>query len=252
MGLLDGLEKDDSIQGESDNLGGSYTVDSGVYLTTIDMAYLSKSKGGALGLFIHFKLDTGDVIKQTLWVTSRDSKGNKPYFLNKNGNKSYLPGFNQASALSALTTGKEFAKLVTEEKQVLIYNHDAKKELPTKVDVLTELIDKQIKVGLIKQVVDKNIQNDSGVYVPSGETREENEIDKLFDAETNQTLIEKKGDTSADLMDKWKDKWEGVVKNKAKGAANTGSTPGAPVMPSKGTGITGQALETPTTQSLFS
>ena len=248
---MDGLKKDDSIQGASDSLGGVYTVDSGVYLSTIDMAYLDKSKGGALGLYLHLKLNTGAIIKNTLWVTSGDAKGNKPYYVTKKGDKAYLPGFNQAHALAGLTVGKEFSDLEPETKQVLVYNYDAKKDIPTKVDALTELIGKQIKVGLIKQIVDKNIQNDSGVYVPSGETREENEIDKLFNAETDQTIIEMKGDSAADLMPKWKDKWTGEVKNKAKGAAKTGAVAGTPVMTPMGGSGTATSSVPPATKSLF-
>jgi len=245
---LNQFKKDKDIQGASDNLGGgSFIKDSGIYKVIIDMAYLGKSQGGALGLHLHLKHEDANITKHTLWVTSGNAKGNKPYYVTKQGNKAYLPGFNMADTMCELVTGKEFGDLDTEEKAVLVYNFDAKKEIPTKVDVLTDLIGKQVKVGLIKQVVDKNIKNDNGVYVPSGETREENEIDKWFNIDTDQTLIELKGETTADLLPKWKEKWDGQVKMKAKGGAKTGAVAGAPVT-AAGASPTASA---PTTKPLF-
>jgi hypothetical protein len=251
MSLMDGLKKDDNIKGESDSLGGSFIKESGIYPVTVDMAYLDKSKAGALGLFLHFKCDDGTIIKHTLYVTSNDSKGNKPYYVTKRGDKAYLPGYNQANALSTLCASKELSECEEEDKKILIYNFDAKKEIPTFKSTLPDLMGQSVKVGLIKQVVDKNVKNDNGEWVASGETKEENEIDKFFDIKTDQTVIEVRGNSSADLMPKWLTKWKGVTKQKATGGGKTGAMPGAPVVASIG----GVASPTPKvstpTKSIF-
>ena len=54
-----------------------------------------------------------------------------------------------------------------------MYSKEAKAEVPTKVEMLVDLLGQAIIIGVIKQTVDKTVKNDAGVYVPNGETREE-------------------------------------------------------------------------------
>jgi len=64
------------------------------------------------------------------------------------------------------------------------------------------------------------------VYEPTGETRDENEIDKLFRAKDRMTTAEIRAQAeSATFIDTWDAKHSGTVKMKAKGASGT---PGAP------------------------
>ena len=174
------LTTDESIGEERDSVGTGGVLESGIYKATVTLAYLNKSAGGALGLVLNLKTDTGREIRQTLWMASGDAKGNKNFFEAKDGSRQYLPGFNHAQSLALLTIGKEISALETETKLVNVYNADAKAEMPTKVEVAVELLGQEILVGLIKQIVDKTEKNDKGAYIPTGETREENEIDKLF------------------------------------------------------------------------
>ena len=103
-----------------------------------------------------------------------------------------------------------------------MYDFDLKKEVPTKVQVLMELDGKPITLGVIKEVVDKNTKNDAGVYVPSGETREQNEIDKVFNTETGLTVAEILADVDeAVFKGQWAEKNTGKTRNKAKGGAAT-------------------------------
>lgn len=243
MSLLANLASNDEIADEIDSVGGSRTLESGLYPCTVTLAFLQKSQGGALGLNLHLDSD-GREIRQTLWVTSGDAKGNKNYYSDKKGDKKYLPGFNHANSLCLLTVGKEIAQLETEEKTVKLYNKDAGAEVPTKVDMLTDLIGQEVLVGLVKQTVDKTAKNDAGVYVPTGETREENEIDKLFRASDRKTTAEIRAQADeATFADTWAKKWDGVTKDKT--TKNTGSAAGAP----KGAGVA-QPSKKPTT-SLF-
>ena len=228
MSIFSTLKSDNDVKDDGDSLGmGSYVVESGLYQASVDLVYASVSAGGALGMNCVFKTKEGREIRQTFWVQSGDAKGNKSYYTDKDGVKHNLPGLNQANALCQLTVGKEAHELDDEEKVINVWNSEAKAEVPTKVRVATELLGKQITLGLVKQTVDKNIKDNNGKYVPSGETRDENEIDKLFHADSNLTITEiKAGETEAKFIHAWKKKNAGQTRMKAKGA-KAGTTPGA-------------------------
>ena len=228
MSLLSNLKSDDSITGERDSVGGGGVLDSALYTCKIILAYLTKSQGGAVGLVLNAKTDTGRDIRSTLWMTSGTAKGGTNYYTDKDGQKQYLPGFNIANSLSLLTIGKEIGDLDTETKVVPVYSYEAKAEIPTKVEMLVELLGQDILIGLIKQTVDKTVKNDAGTYVATGEVREENEIDKLFRARDRMTTAEIRAKAEeAAFATVWEAKHTGNVRNKAKGAA-AGGVAGAP------------------------
>jgi hypothetical protein len=230
MSLLANLTTDQSISAEKDSVGGgSYVLDSGIYNATVSLAYLNKSKSGALGMVLTLKTDTNREIRQTLWMTSGNDKGNKNYY-EKDGERNYLPGFNLANSLSILTTGKEISALDTETKVVNVYSPEAKAEVPTKVEVPMDLIGKSVVVGLIKQTVDKTRRNEStGTYEPTGETRDENEIDKLFHAESRMTTAEIRAKAeAASFVNTWDGKWSGKVRDKSKAGSATQGSAGMP------------------------
>ena len=244
MSLLASLSTDASIADEKDSVGSAGALDSGLYKAKVALAYITKSAGGAMGLVLNLKTDANREIRQTLWMTSGTAKGGKNYYEDKNGDKQYLPGFLHANSLSLLTVGKEIAALDTETKVVNVYSVEAKSEVPTKVEMLMDLIGQEVIVGLIKQTVDKTKKNDAGMYEPTGETRDENEIDKLFRAKDRMTTAEIRAQAeSASFIDTWDAKFTGTVKNKAKGAAGTAGAP-------KAAGAPAAAAKKPTT-SLF-
>ncbi len=238
MSIFGNLTNDDSIKAEGDSLGGGkFLAESGIYDGTIEMAYADKSSGGAHSVNLHIKTDDGTLIRVTEYVTSGTNKGGLNTYIDKNsGEKRYLPGYSKMDSMSKLAAGKDLTDLASEEKVVKRYDHDAKKEVPMKTNVLVDLIDKRITVGVIKQVVDKNVKNTStGAYEPTGETREENVIDKFFrerDGLTTAEIIA--GSTEAAFKVAWADKNAGVTRNLAKGASGTvgapasGATSGAP------------------------
>jgi hypothetical protein len=237
MSLLANMTADDTIANETDSQGGSFSIlPSGLYNANIEMAYLTTSKGGAIGLVLSLKTDTGANVKQTLWMSSGKAKGAKNYYVDKSGDKQYLPGFNHANSLAMLTLGKAIHQVDTEMKIVNIYDYDAKKEMPNSVEVPMDLLGQSILVGLIKQTVDKSALNDKGVYVPTGEVREENEIDKLFRSSDHMTTAEIRAKAEvATFCDTWSAKWTGVDRNKAKGVSGVSGSPAKPA-PSRATG----------------
>ena len=220
MSLLANLSTDSSIADEKDSIGSGGPVDSGLYNCTVAMAHIIKSQGGAMGLVLTLKTEADKEIRQTLWMTSGTAKGGTNYYIDKNGAKQYLPGFVQANALCLLTVGKEISAMDTETKVINLYSPEAKAEVPTKAEVLMDLLNQEITVGIIKQTVDKTVKNDAGVYVATGETRDENEVDKFFRTKDRMTTAEIRAQaTEAVFIDSWDKKWTGKVKDRTKGAA---------------------------------
>jgi hypothetical protein len=239
MSLLANLSTDESIANERDSVGGNSPLESGLYPCTIALAHIMKSQGGAMGMALTLKTEDDKELRQTLWMTSGTAKGAKNYY-EKDGKKNYLPGFLAANALCLLTEGKEVSAMDTETKVINLYSYEAKAEVPTKAEVIMDLLGKEILVGVIKQVVDKTQKNDAtGVYEPTGETREENEIDKFFRAKDRMTTAEIRAQaTEAVFVGTWEAKWTGKTKERAKGAAagsaglpKLGGAPGASKKP---------------------
>lgn len=242
MSLLANLTTNDAMSNEKDSVGGSRVVESNLYHSTVNMAYLQKSAGGALGLTTIFDTENKETIKETLWLTGGDAKGNKNTYQDKDGNPQYLPGFLMANSLALLATGKEISALDTEEKVLNIYNSEAKAEVPTKVQVIMELLGQEIILGVIKQTVDKTTKDGAGVYQPTGETRDENTIDKFFRAKDKMTTAEIRAQaTEPAFYATWGAKWIGKTRDKAKGAA-AGGVAGAPKAAGAGTAKPGKSL----------
>ena len=219
MSLLANLATNETINNERDSIGGSGPLDSGLYMLKIALAYINKAASGALGLVLQFKTEDNKDVRQTLWMSSGTAKGCKNYYEDKNGEKQYLPGFIHANAICLLTVGKEISAMETETKVINLYSAEAKAEVPTKVEMVMDLIGQEVLAGIIKQTVDKTVKNEAGVYVATGETRDENEIDKIFRAKDRMTTAEIRSQaTEATFADSWEQKWTGKVKTRTKGA----------------------------------
>lgn len=225
MSLLTNLTTSDDIENEVDSVGGAHIVESAVYPSKIGMAYLIKSTGGALGMVLTCIAPEQNEVHQTLWVTSGDAKGCKNTYLDKKEKKQYLPGFKLANSLCLLTVGKELSAMVTEEKVLNIYSPTDKKDIPTKVPVLIELLDQEILAAVQKQTVDKTAKGDDGKYHPTGETREVNEIDKFFRSSDKLTTAEiRAGAEEPVFINTWEKKWAGVTRDKSTKPAGNGAS----------------------------
>lgn len=225
MSLLKNLTSDESIANEKDSLGGGGALDSNVYPAEVKLAYVTQSSSGAVGLVTHFQTDQGREIRETFWMTSGTEKGGKNYY-EKDGEKHYLPGYINATALGLLTVGKEVSELETETKVVKLYSSEAKAEVPTKVDVAVELLGQKVLLGVIKEVTNKTVKDDAGKYVPIAETREQNTIDKVFRATDKMTTAEiRAGAEEATFHDNWVKKWAGQVKDRTNKALGTAGAP---------------------------
>ena len=227
MSILGNLATDSSVNEEQDRLGGFSPLESDVYPLTVKLAFVTVAATKAVALNVHFETDDGKEVRQQFYMASGEAKGCKNFYVNKKGEKFYLPGFNQANALCLLTVGKEVSKLTTEPKVVNLYDFAQGKEAPTKVEMLTCLIGQKILGGVVKQIVDKKKKNsDTGKYEPTGETRVENEVVKFFRARDGLTVVEIKArQTDPAFQQAWKEKWAGETRDKSIGAEGVQSGP---------------------------
>lgn len=239
MSLLNGMKTDKTIQNERDSLGGFSPLDSDLYDLKIKLAFLTVATTEAIALNLHCETDAGKAFRAKLWIQSGKKKGATHYFKDKQGSKQYLPGFNQANAICLLTVGKELSDMVTEDKVINLYDPTQKKEVPTKVEMLMDILGEKFKCGIIKQIVDVTSLNDgTGQYEPTGKTRFENEIDKIFRSADGFTATEIRAKLDKPLfIHEWTKKWAGEVKDKS----TSGAKPGSPAANSSDNTASGKA-----------
>lgn len=250
--LFGNIEKAADIQQETDFVGGPSLLESDVYEWTIQYAYGTVARSGAQGLAVAFKNNDGYEFRDTFYLTSGTAKGGKNYWVDRNGDKHFLPGFNQAEALAQLTVGKSITELAAEEKTIALYNFEAKAEVPTKVNMLMDLVGQKIAGGIQKQLINRTIQHpETKNYLNTSETREVNVMDKLFRITDGLTVAEvRAGATEPKFLTTWKEKNKGKVNDRVKPA-----DAGADELLASSTGRTATtstaATEAAPTQSLF-
>lgn len=215
---------------ETDSLGYSGPIESGVYPITVSMAYLEEASSGALGLVTHLVVEmeggrTQD-IRQTEYITSGASKGKKKYYT-KDGVNMPLPGYKWGNSLCRLAAeGQEIDTFPTELKMINIYDYDQKKEVPQEREVLVGLLGKKALGAVLHTIEDKNIKDGNGNYVASGDTREFNKVDKFFHIGNRKTVAEilaQNGSETGAHIEAWIEKWAGVVKDTSTKTAPTAS-----------------------------
>lgn len=216
----------DNVEGEKDTLGGGgFIVPSDAYSATIDIAYLGKSEGGANSLTVVLLLPEGKKVRETIWFTNR--QGGTTF--EKDGKQFNLPGFNTVNSLCLLAGGKPLAEMTVGTATYPIWDSNAGKEVPTEVQILSELNSQKVIAGILHVIEDKNKKNEAtGKYEPTGETRETNTIAKFFRDGCRRTVAEiTAGEEKGAFIDQWVEKNRGEVINKAKGTGVKSTQPGA-------------------------
>jgi hypothetical protein len=222
------LEATDTTKEKDSVGGGSFLLDSGIYGAKIDMAYQGESKGGAASVTVHLITTEGKEVRETIYISSGKAKGCKTYY-EKDGEKKPLPGFTLADNMAQLTTGQGILALTTSKKLIKKYDPVQKKEVPTEVEVFDELLGKEVYVAVVKELQDKNVKDATGNYVPSGETREVNAIDKFFRAADKMTYAETLNSDleEAEFFSVWDGKNTGKVRDKSTKSGGTAGVPAA-------------------------
>lgn len=220
-----GLEEAKDVLG-----GGGFTLDTGIYKGTIKAAYAGKSKNGAASLSVVVTVDNNgrpQEYRETVYVTNRQGENFYPDKTDPT-KKNPLPGFTTANDIALLSTGRGLNEQTFEERVINVYSYDLKKEVPTKVAMATDMLGKDITLAIQRSTVDKTtLVGDT--YVPNGETRDENTIDKAFHSESGRSVSEViRKLPKGEFIDQWREKNTGVTRMKAKGAAGKAGVPGTP------------------------
>ena len=219
------------LEEAEDRLGGFQPHETDIYLSKIKAAYAGKTDKGALNVTVILETSHGEY-RETVYVTNKDGQN---YFLNKNDNtkKVPLPGFTIIDDLCLVTTNKPLSAQTMEEKVMNIYDPEQKKEIPKSVQMLTELTGKSVYVAITKNLENKQEKNSAGNYVPVADTRETNNINKIFHDPTKLTVVEAKNqNTEPVFYDSWLKRHKGNTLDrrtiKEGGSSSNGGQSGRP------------------------
>ena len=229
MNIFENLTTE-GLEEATDRLGGPTLFDTDVYTGIVKLAYAGKSAGGAHSLTVLLDLD-GTEYKEVLYVT--DKKGNN-WFPNKQDpkKKEQMMGFIVADDLALLTTGFPLANQTFEDKVVNIYDYEVKREVPTNVPVIVDMIGKEVSVAIERATENKQAKDSSGVYQNTTETRDTNNIMKVYHADTGRTVSEFKGQVNDPVhRDGWLARFKGKTRNKVKSVEGSSGLPGGAAKP---------------------
>ena len=232
MSLFNNLGTDGLEQSE-DRLGGGRKIfNTDIYPAVVKLAYASKADSGALAVNLVLDLN-GEEYREAIYVTNKKGEN---WFKNQNDptKKVPLPGFTTIDELCLVTLEKPLSQVATEEKVVKLYDFEAKKEVPKSVDALTELHGKELFVAIQKRLENKQKKEDNE-YVPTAETRETNNIVKVFHSPSKLTIPEaRNGKTEGEFYDQWLEKNKGQVYDARKIKDGEGGQPANRPAPTAG------------------
>ena len=221
MSLFASIQNANIQTKEEDVLGGSRTVPSNVYPAGIKLAYLDAAASGAICVVFDFAMLVNGKErnhKETIYISNKNKEFT--YKDKQSGEDKPLPGFVTVDSICKAVTGKSITELSTEKKMVKVYDYDQKAEVPQEKEVLMDLVRGKLELGIQELTVDKTVKSDTGEYVPTGETRDINELSKVF-TEDGLTLVEKEaGTTEAKFKAAWIKQYADKKINKAKGKAD--------------------------------
>mgnify|MGYP006914387286 CR=1 FL=1 len=207
----------EAMNENSDRLGGGFQLfKSDIYRAKVEVAYATKSANGAMGLVVKFNVYIEGESKprlytQTFWLSNRQGQ---TFYVDKEGKSQNLAGFNHANHLTALCCNKSINEIATEERQIKLYNAEAKKEILTAVPCLVDLTGCEVGLAIIQRRVNKQEKSTStGEYENTPEERFINEIDKIFAINGNMawTFDERRNNLPAEFAIKWLDRWKDKV-----------------------------------------
>jgi len=194
MSLFAGIEIENDVEVQEDKVGGYAKFETtGAYSVVIEKAYAGVSSGGAYSVNLTLKREDGAKLNVTEWISSGSAKGCKNYYIDKNGKKQYLPGYNKIKNLDAIL-GFDRAYPKTEKGNVMLWDRDLSKEIPQEKDIITQWLGKEIDILVIKKLEDK--------YNDTTKSREVFDVEHFLDSKTGKTRNEIVAGTSG-----FKDKW---------------------------------------------
>ena len=169
--------------------GGGGVLPSDIYSGKIKYAYIGKAQNSDARSFnICVNMNGLDKTNQ-IWMTNK--KGDVTYEDKKTKELKNLPGFNQVNGLCMLLASKEVGQMDVEEKTLMLYDYESKKEIAQAVSCFVELHGLTVQIAIQEQIVDKTEKNEAtGDYEPTGETKKINEFIKFFPEDKLVTISE--------------------------------------------------------------
>lgn len=198
------LGKDVKLE-EAFETKGSSTLKSGVYTAQVKNIYFTETNSGTGCANIVLSIN-GVVKTFPVYVTWKNTKSP---VRTKGGKPQVMPGYRTLNSLAYLLTGKGVSDLEQEEKTIMVYSFKDSKEQPIKASCITELMNKTIQVGIIEIKKHKSMLS-NGVYVPTTDTFNTNEISQFFD-EDGYTASEKAKGIDPSYLNAWKTRFEGKL-----------------------------------------
>lgn len=226
MKMFEGLDVT-GVEKTEDRVGGnSRLFDSDIYTATIKTAYVGTSRSGAMNVTLIASIGDREYT-ETLYITNKEKV---PYYIDQQRKKRFIPGYNIVNNICKVCTGKGLNELDTEEKVLNVYDFDQKKNVPTAVPVIVDLMGKEVALGILREIRNK-VAQENGVYVDTPETREQNLIANVFYPDTHQTVNEKEENKDPTFYTKWLEKNQGktidrrTIKDPKANTASGSNTP---------------------------
>lgn len=219
--------------------GGSRTFETDIYPADIDSMYMTQAKSGAIAVVVNLNID-GKKFSETMYITN--AKGENTYTDKKTNKPALMPSLIQLNALSHLIIGKDLSEADTQERSLLIWDFESRKEVPTKVECLPEFFGKKIQVALVKHRKNKQAKVDDK-YVPTNDAVESNTIEKFLSEDgftRNEIKVKSAGE---ELKEPFAPRWLAQNKGKTRDAfkqvagAPAAGAPTRAVMPPVATGL---------------
>jgi len=149
----DGVDTTFEEKGSIGGNGNKFKVEEdGVYDVVVDMVTFEQSKSSSSAWYeVTFKTEDGAKIKDRLFVLNKDGK---PYNIDKNGQKKSTYGWNRMASLNYLINSQWDGLPVPEEKEIMIYDYDAKQDVAVLKPVVTSLINKPVVITVKMKLED--------------------------------------------------------------------------------------------------
>jgi hypothetical protein len=203
MNIFANVRFDDDAKAPEDKVigGGINRVDrTGKYDFIIKKVYVEESALGAMSFVMHLETESGASLRVQEYFTNR---AKETFFIDKDGNKTYLPGYNKMRVIDYMVTKKNNQNPKAEEKTIMLWDKELKKEVPVKKYVFVEWFGKPITALVAKVLENKQERNAAGEYQPIADTRETMVVDHFLDPVTLRTMKEIIIGGNADIYAKW-------------------------------------------------
>lgn len=232
MGLFSSIKQAPDVKEAEDRVGGGFApLESNLYKAIIRQAYAKPTPSGSLEVRIEFEIHPkdGNPRKHTesFYITTKNGEN---FYINKNGDKMPLAGYNHVNDIALGLTGKTLDELdkegKIEVKNVKVYNFTTQKEEIEQLPVLVPFLEKEVALAIIKRRENKK-KKVGDDYEPINEERIYNAVEKVFtlrDGNAFTTKEIKSGLNEPKFVFEWLNHWKGKLDDKFKEVADSSNS----------------------------